>query len=211
MVPGFRPLVRQTRATVLSRPSSGSKKFRMPVSTRVPAQRSKQRYLASRSSASVGEKSETLDNVAARRMGVIPSPGKHASAPLLLRGGDLSLSRRPARADAALGHLCRGRSRQARPGDSATRAWRAARASAAAAIFSIIASCRLHRLDLFTYLDEILRVLPYWPRERYLELSPKQWSATRARLRPEELAVPLSAFEVPAVKPAVLPSASATA
>jgi hypothetical protein len=83
-------------------------------------------------------------------------------------------------------------------------------AEAAAAIFSIIASCRLHRLDPFTYLDEILRVLPYWPRERYLELSPKHWSATRARLRPEELAAPLSAFEVPAVQPAVVPTASAT-
>ncbi len=83
-------------------------------------------------------------------------------------------------------------------------------AEAAAAIFSIIASCRLHRLDPFTYLDEILRVLPYWPRERYLELSPKHWSATRARLRPEELAAPLSAFEVPEVQPAVFPTASAT-
>jgi len=33
-------------------------------------------------------------------------------------------------------------------------------AEAAAAIFSVIASCRLHRLDRFQYLDEILRVLP---------------------------------------------------
>jgi len=82
-------------------------------------------------------------------------------------------------------------------------------AEAAAAIFSIIASCRLHRLDPFTYLDEILRVLPYWPRERYLELSPKHWAATRARLRPEELAAPLSAFEVPAAEPPVPPKASA--
>jgi len=64
-------------------------------------------------------------------------------------------------------------------------------AEAAAALFSIIASCRLHHLDPFTYLDEILRVLPYWPRERYLELSPKHWTTTRARLRPEELAAPL--------------------
>jgi transposase len=82
-------------------------------------------------------------------------------------------------------------------------------AEAAAAIFSIIASCRLHRLDPFTYLDEILRVLPYWPRERYLELSPKYWAATRARLRPEELEAPLSAFEVPAAEPAAGPTASA--
>jgi hypothetical protein len=44
-------------------------------------------------------------------------------------------------------------------------------------------------------------VLPHWPRERYRELPPKQWSASRARLRPEGLAVPLSAFEVPPVAP----------
>jgi transposase len=75
-------------------------------------------------------------------------------------------------------------------------------AEAAAALFSVIASCRLHRLDPFTYLDEVLRVLPHWPRHRYLELSPKHWSATRARLRPEELAVPLSAFEIPPEAPA---------
>jgi transposase len=71
-------------------------------------------------------------------------------------------------------------------------------AEAAAALFSVIASCRLHRLDPFAYLDEVLRVLPHWPRHRYLELSPKYWSATRARLKPEELAAPLSAFEIPA-------------
>lgn len=79
-------------------------------------------------------------------------------------------------------------------------------AEAAAALFSIIASCRLHRLDPFAYLEEVLRVLPYWPRDRYLELSPKHWLATRARLRPEELAAALSAFEVPPVKPASPPA-----
>jgi transposase len=70
-------------------------------------------------------------------------------------------------------------------------------AEAAAAIFSVIASCRLHGLDPFQYLEEILRVLPYWPRDRYLELAPKYWRATRGRLRPEELATPISAFDVP--------------
>jgi transposase len=70
-------------------------------------------------------------------------------------------------------------------------------AEAAAAVFSVIASCRLHTLDPFQYLEEILRVLPYWPRSRYLELSPKYWRATRGRLRAEELATPISAFEVP--------------
>jgi hypothetical protein len=70
-------------------------------------------------------------------------------------------------------------------------------AEAAAAIFSVIASCRLHRLDPFQYLDEILRVLPYWPHDRYLELAPKFWPVTRGRLRPKELEAPLSAFEIP--------------
>jgi transposase len=70
-------------------------------------------------------------------------------------------------------------------------------AQAAAAIFSVLASCRLHGLDPFRYLDEILRVLPYWPADRYLELAPKQWRATRARLRPEELDAALSGFEIP--------------
>jgi hypothetical protein len=60
----------------------------------------------------------------------------------------------------------------------------------------------LHRLDPFTYLDEILRVLPYWPRDRYLELAPKHWSRTRGRLNPEELEAALSAFEIPPPDPA---------
>ena len=70
-------------------------------------------------------------------------------------------------------------------------------AEAAAAIFSVVASCRLHAIDPYQYIEEILRVLPYWPRDRYLELAPKFWKATRGRLRPEELDAPLSAFEVP--------------
>jgi transposase len=82
-------------------------------------------------------------------------------------------------------------------------------AEAAAAIFSVIASCRLHRVDPFCYLDEILRILPYWPRDRYRELAPRHWLATRGRLRPEELAAPLSAFDIPPPAPAPAnPSAS---
>lgn len=36
------------------------------------------------------------------------------------------------------------------------------------------------------------------PVARYLELAPKNWTGTRARLKPEELSAPLSAFEIPA-------------
>jgi transposase len=75
-------------------------------------------------------------------------------------------------------------------------------AEAAAAIFSLIASCRLHRLDPFAYLEEVLRLLPLWPRERYLELAPAQWASTRERLDPEELDMPIGSFTIP---PAELP------
>ena len=40
-------------------------------------------------------------------------------------------------------------------------------------------------------------MLPYWPRDRFLEIAPKYWLATRGRLRPEELDAPISAFAVP--------------
>jgi transposase len=66
-----------------------------------------------------------------------------------------------------------------------------------AALFSFIASCRLHRLDPEQYLDEVMRLLPYWRRERFLELAPIRWLATRAKLDPEELARPLGSFTIP--------------
>lgn len=81
-------------------------------------------------------------------------------------------------------------------------------AEAAAALFSLLASCRLHGVEPFAYLDEVLRVLPSWPRERYLELAPAHWRATRARLNPAELDMPISSFEVPPVLAAPAPSAA---
>jgi transposase len=79
-------------------------------------------------------------------------------------------------------------------------------AEAAAAIFSLIATCRLHGIDPFVYFDEVLRVLPSWPRDRYLELAPQHWRATRARLNPAELERAISSFELPA--PLALPAAA---
>jgi len=70
-------------------------------------------------------------------------------------------------------------------------------AESAAAIFTVVATCRLHSLDPQQYLDEVLRVLPFWPRDRYLELAPNNWTATRAKLVPEELDAPLCAFTIP--------------
>ncbi len=70
-------------------------------------------------------------------------------------------------------------------------------AQAAANIFSLIASCQLHGLDVESYLTDIIRALPYWPRDRYLELAPRYWRATRARLDPRELELPLGHVTVP--------------
>jgi len=71
-------------------------------------------------------------------------------------------------------------------------------AQAAAAIFSLVASSRLHSLDPEQYLEEVMRVLPYWPESRYLELAPNNWAATRAKLLHAELEAPFGAFTVPA-------------
>ena len=38
---------------------------------------------------------------------------------------------------------------------------------------------------------------PYWPRSRYLELAPKYWAATRARVDQRELELPLGHVTVP--------------
>jgi transposase len=70
-------------------------------------------------------------------------------------------------------------------------------AESAAAIFSTIASCRLHAIDPEQYLDEVLRLLPYWPKDRYLELAPKNWLVTRTKLNADELAAPLCSFTIP--------------
>ena len=44
--------------------------------------------------------------------------------------------------------------------------------------------------------------MPYWPRERYLELAPKYWARTRARLDAAQLAKPLGPLTVPEPLPA---------
>ena len=75
-------------------------------------------------------------------------------------------------------------------------------AQAAANIFSLIASCVLHSLDAESYLADIIRVLPYWPRDRYLELAPKYWKRTRALLDQAELKRPIGHVTVPPQLPA---------
>jgi transposase len=70
-------------------------------------------------------------------------------------------------------------------------------ATAAGHVFSLIASARLHGLDPEAYLRDLFRVLAHWPRDRYLELAPKYWAATRARLVPEQLDVEIGDLTVP--------------
>lgn len=64
-------------------------------------------------------------------------------------------------------------------------------------LFSLIATARLHRLEPEAYLRDLFRVLPFWPKDRYLELAPKYWPATRALLNPLELAAEVGDLAVP--------------
>lgn len=47
---------------------------------------------------------------------------------------------------------------------------------------SLIASCALHGLNPEIYLEQLLRIVPHWPKNRALELSPKYWTRTVATL-----------------------------
>lgn len=70
-------------------------------------------------------------------------------------------------------------------------------AESAGHLLSLIASARLHGLDSELYLREMILVVPQWPRERYLELTPKYWAATRERLDPNELDAHIGFVTVP--------------
>lgn len=71
-------------------------------------------------------------------------------------------------------------------------------AASAGNLLSLIASARLHRLDPEEYLREVFRVLPHWPKDRYLELAPKYWPATRGRLDLRQLAAEVGPLTIPA-------------
>ena len=70
-------------------------------------------------------------------------------------------------------------------------------ANAAANLLSLIASAKLHGIDTEQYLAELIHVMPYWPRDRYLELAPFRWKQTRARLAPAELDREVGPITVP--------------
>ena len=71
-------------------------------------------------------------------------------------------------------------------------------AQAAAALFTLIATCKLHGLEPEAYLRDVIRVLGAWPDDRYLELCPHAFADTRARLNPAELALEVGPLTIPA-------------
>ena len=54
---------------------------------------------------------------------------------------------------------------------------------------SLIASCVLHRLNPQLYLEQLLRLVPHWPKSRVIELAPKYWLNTVAKLEPSWRAI----------------------
>lgn len=48
-----------------------------------------------------------------------------------------------------------------------------------------------------SYLRDLLRVVPHWPRDLYLELAPRYWLATRARLDAAQLEREWGSLELP--------------
>lgn len=71
-------------------------------------------------------------------------------------------------------------------------------AKSTAALYSLIASARLHGLDPEEYLRCLIRLVPLWPEDRMLELVPIFWARTRARLDPQQLEAELGTLSIPA-------------
>ena len=70
---------------------------------------------------------------------------------------------------------------------------------------SLIASSILHRLNCELYMEEMLRLVPHWPKPRVIELAPKYWVQTRARLDARQRAIITPPWEnAPAPESAVL-------
>ena len=85
--------------------------------------------------------------------------------------------------------------------DSALFAGSDEHAEAAGHVLSLIATARLHGLDPVDYLRDLIRVLPFWPRARYLELSPLNWPRTRQRIEQARLLAEVGDIEVPPLSP----------
>ncbi len=71
-------------------------------------------------------------------------------------------------------------------------------AKSTAALYSLVASARLHGIDPEEYLRCLIRLVPLWPPDRMLELAPLFWARTAARLDPELLRRELGPIPIPA-------------
>jgi hypothetical protein len=70
-------------------------------------------------------------------------------------------------------------------------------AEALAHLLTLDASAKLHGLPAETCFRDLIRVLPFWPEDRYLELCPREWAKTRARLDDAELRAEVGTITVP--------------
>ncbi len=70
-------------------------------------------------------------------------------------------------------------------------------AKSTAALYSLVASARLHDLDPEDYLRCLMRLVPLWPKDRMLELAPLFWARTRERLDAKLLAEDLGPIPIP--------------
>ncbi len=61
---------------------------------------------------------------------------------------------------------------------------------------SLIASCHLNGLNPQEYLEQVLRLAPYWPPARRSELSPARWRETLAKLDEDERAIVTPPWEL---------------
>jgi transposase len=50
-----------------------------------------------------------------------------------------------------------------------------------AAFVSLLASCQLHGIEPWSYLRDVLCLIPSWPQRRVLELAPASWRVTTQR------------------------------
>ena len=66
-----------------------------------------------------------------------------------------------------------------------------------ATIVSLMASAKLHHLDPWQYTYEMCRLLPIWPKHRALELSPRDWIKTRARMNAAQLEPSFGHIDIP--------------
>lgn len=69
---------------------------------------------------------------------------------------------------------------------------------------SLISSCALHGLNPQLYIEQLLRLAPYWPVNRVIELAPKYWAATLENLDARQQAIITRPWEpVPNASPSL--------